>query len=88
MDTKILRVKGGTSPVGLGSVIAHSIYNNEPVILRAIGPGPVNQALKGIIIAQSYVGAKGHRISVIPGFADVEMDDGTVTAIVMRLVVE
>ena len=87
MDTKILRVKGGTSPVSLASVVAHSVYAGEPVILRAIGPGPVNQAIKAIIIAQSYVGAKGHRLSVIPGFADVEMDDATVTAIVFRLVV-
>jgi stage V sporulation protein S len=85
---KILRVKGSTSSISLASTIAHSVYNSEPVSIRAIGAAAVNQAIKALAIAQSYVGAKGLRISVIPGFADVEMEDGTVTAITLRIKVE
>lgn len=88
METKILRVKGSTNPISLASTIAHSVYAGEDITLRAIGPGPVNQAMKGVAIAQSYVGAKGKRLSVIPGFADVEMEDGTVTALVFRVIVD
>lgn len=88
MEETILRVKGATNVSSLGSVIAHGVYDNKPPVLRAIGAAAVNQAMKAIIIAQSYVGAKGLRLLVIPGFADVEMDDGVITAIVLRLKVE
>jgi stage V sporulation protein S len=88
MENKILRVKGSTNPISLASTIAHSVYAGEDVTLRAIGPGPVNQAVKGVIIAQSYVGAKGKRLSIIPGFADVEMEDGIVSAVVLRVLAE
>jgi stage V sporulation protein S len=87
-EIKVLRVSSGTDAIKLGSTIAHSVYANEPVSMRAIGPGPVNQAMKAVAIAQSYVGAKGHRLSVIPGFTDVEMDDGIVTALTFRIVVD
>jgi stage V sporulation protein S len=88
MENKILRVKGSTNPISLASTIAHSVYAGEDVTLRAIGPGPVNQAVKGVIIAQSYVGAKGKRLSIVPGFADVEMEDGIVSAVVLRVLAE
>lgn len=87
-NTKILRVKGSTSSISLASTIAHSVYNSEPVSIRAIGAAAVNQAMKAVAIAQSYVGAKGLRLLVIPGFADVEMDDGIVTALTFKIVVD
>ncbi len=86
--TKILRVKGSPSSLSLASTIAHSVYNSEPVLIRAIGAAAVNQAMKAVAIAQSYVGAKGLRLLVIPGFADVEMDDGIVTALTFKIRVE
>jgi stage V sporulation protein S len=88
MEDTILRVKGSTSATSLGSVIAHLIYENKLPVLRTIGAAATNQAMKSVAIAQSYVGAKGLRILVIPGFADVQMDDGVITALVFRLKVE
>lgn len=88
METQLLRVKGSSSAPSLASVIAHGVYEGKPISLRAIGAAAVNQAMKAVAIAQSYVGAKGMRILVIPGFTDVEMDDGTVTALVFKLKVE
>lgn len=89
MEETLLRVKGSSSATSLASVIAHGIYDgNKKISLRAIGAAAVNQAMKAVAIAQSYVGAKGMRIMVYPGFTDVEMDDGTVTAMVFKLRVE
>lgn len=88
METQLLRVKGSSSAPSLASVIAHGVYEGKSISLRAIGAAAVNQAMKAVAIAQSYVGAKGMRLMVIPGFTDVEMDDGTVTALVFRLKVE
>lgn len=84
----LLKVKGSTSAPDLAAVIAHHVYEGKPMCLRAIGASAVNQATKAAAIANSYVGAKGKRILLIPGFADVQMDDGTVTAQVFRVRVE
>lgn len=81
----ILRVKGSSAATSLASVIAHGIYDKKQMSLRAIGAAAVNQAMKAVAIAQSYVGARGVRILVIPGFTDVEMEDGTVTALVFKI---
>lgn len=84
----ILRVKGSSSASALAAAISHGIYDGKTVVLRAIGAGAVNQAVKGIAIAQSYVGARGIVLSVRPGFTDVMMPDGKVTAILLRIISE
>lgn len=84
----MLRVKGSTSATALASTIAHRIYDGEKTTLRAIGAASINQAMKAVAIAQSYIGAKGLVIAVRPGFADVDMPDGTVTAMIFHIIVE
>lgn len=88
METTLLRVSGSSSSTSLASVVAHGIYEGKDLTLRAIGAAAVNQAVKALAIAQSYVGAKGMRILVIPGFADVKMEDAVVSAITFRVRVE
>lgn len=88
MDAEVIMwVKGSTDTTALAATVAHKIYDGEKVVLRAIGAAAVNQTVKAIAIAQSYVGARGIIISMRPGFADVEMPDGTVTAIVFRILI-
>lgn len=87
----ILRVKGASSASALAAAISHGVYDGKSITLRAIGAGAVNQAIKGIAIAQSYVGARGLVLSVRPGFTDVllPMPDGTmgkVTAIMLKII--
>jgi stage V sporulation protein S len=87
---EILRVSGGTSAHDLAAAISHGIYDGKRLVLRAIGAGAVNQAVKSVAIAQSFVGSRGLVLSVRPGFAEVEMPnkDGTVdvtTAITLRI---
>lgn len=88
MEETLLRVKGSSPAPDLAAVIAHGIYDQKKLVLRAIGASAVNQATKAIAIAGSMVGAKGLRILSVIGFTDVKMDDGTVTAMVFRLRVE
>jgi stage V sporulation protein S len=87
-EETILRVKGSSSAISLASVVAYGVYDGKNVVLRAIGAAAVNQAMKAVAIAQSYVGAKGMRLMVIPGFTDVAMEDRTVTALVFKIRVE
>jgi stage V sporulation protein S len=67
-----LLVKGSTDVKGLGMAIHTSLLNGNPPVLRAIGAGAVNQALKGIIVARSYVAQRGLDLVVRPGFEDVK----------------
>ena len=84
-ENDVLRVSGGTSAHDLAAAISHAVYDNKRPVLRAIGAGAVNQAVKGVAIAQSFVGSRGLVLSVRPGFQEVEMRDGMTTAIVLRI---
>lgn len=83
----ILRVKGSSSASALAAAISHGIYDGKTVVLRAIGAGAVNQGVKAVAIAQSYVGARGITLSCRVGFTDVMMPDGKVTAILIKILV-
>lgn len=84
-EEKILRVKGSSSATALASAISYGVYDGRTIILRAIGAAAVNQAVKAVAIAQSYIGARGLTLSMRPGFTDVNMPDGVVTAMVFRV---
>jgi stage V sporulation protein S len=85
-EESVLRVRGGTSAHQLGAAISHGIYDGKKLVLRAIGAGAVNQAVKAVAIAQSYVGPRGKVLSIRPGFESVTMpDQTTTTAIILRI---
>lgn len=89
-EETILRVSGGTSAHDLAAAISHGIYDSKRPVLRAIGAGAVNQAVKSVAIAQSYVGSRGLVLSVRPGFCSIDIPnrDGvieTTTGIILRV---
>lgn len=53
------RVKSTTPPPELGSAIAHAIKAGDEISLKAVGAGAINQAVKSIPIAQSFVSSFG-----------------------------
>lgn len=82
----ILRVSSSSSAAKLASAISHAVYDGQRVTLRAIGAGAVNQSVKAIAIAQSFVGMRGLVLSTRHGFDTVTMPDkANVSAIVMRV---
>lgn len=84
-NTALLRVRASSDATRLASAISHALYDGKEVALRAIGAGAVNQSVKALAIAQSYVGPKGLSLTCRPGFVTVQMDDGEVTAILFRV---
>lgn len=84
-ENKILRVATRTPPAELAAAIAHQIYEGKPVILRAIGAGAVNQAVKAIVVAQGYVGQRGLSLVNRPGFETLVMDGQERSAIVFHV---
>jgi len=92
-DTKhnevLLKVKSASSAANLAAAIANNVYDNNEIVLRAIGAAAVNQAVKAVAIAQSYVGPRGMILSMRPGFATVKMPDAEeISAMTFKIIVD
>ncbi|CAB4128903.1 SpoVS Stage V sporulation protein SpoVS [uncultured Caudovirales phage] len=84
-EEQFLRVGAGSNPQSVASAIAHAIYENGTCKLRAVGAGAVNQAVKAIAIASGYTAPRGISLSCIPGFASVDSNGDTISAIVFKV---
>lgn len=85
-DSKdVIRVAAGTSTKDLGAAISHAIYDNGRPILRAVGAGAVNQAVKGIAQAAQFAAGRGLSLACRPGFEDVRIGDEDKTAMVFHV---
>lgn len=83
----VLRVGASTSPQDLAASIAHACYDGKPPVIRAIGAGAVNQAIKACAIARQYVAPRAMDLSIRPGFTTVQMREGDVSAIVLKVLI-
>lgn len=84
-NCKTLKCKTSTDANKLAGSI-HSTYldNSEvPIIIRVIGAGALNQAIKAIIISNKYFVKNGIVVGLRPSFCDVE---NNVTAIDLRVI--
>jgi stage V sporulation protein S len=81
-EENYLRVSGGSNAQSVGSAIAHALYENPTVKIRAVGASAVNQAVKAIAIARGYVAPRGLDLVCKPGFTSVESREGKISAIV------
>lgn len=86
-EEQILRVTNIANPKDLAAVISHAIYDGHKPVLRAIGAGALNQALKACIIARGYVATRGVDLVIRPGFATVNGDQGGDTTAITLLVI-
>jgi len=86
-DDLVLRVKSTTPVPDLASAVAHGVTDGKHVIMRCIGPQPISQATKAVAVARGYVAPRGIDLALIPGFINVEMPEGTVTGVALRVVV-
>ena len=84
-EESFLRVSAGSNPQSVASAIAHAIYDTRKVMLRAVGAGAVNQAVKAMAIARGYVAPRGLDLTVKPGFTTIQSRDGEISAIVFAI---
>jgi stage V sporulation protein S len=80
-----LRVAARTSTPELAAAISHAIYDGKTVVLRAIGAGAVNQAVKAIVVAQGYVAQRGLVLATRPGFLTISMEGEDRTAVTFNV---
>jgi stage V sporulation protein S len=84
-DDNVLRVSASSNPQSVASAIAHAIYEKGTCRIRAVGAGPVNQAVKAIAIASGYTAPRGISLVCIPGFQSVEINGENISAIVFKV---
>ena len=77
----MIKVAGTSRTSAVAGAIAGVFRDNKRAEAQAIGAIAVNQVVKAIILARSYLGEDGYDIQVTPEFADVEIDGKIRTAI-------
>ncbi len=77
----VIKVSGKSRTSAVAGAIAGVIRENKRAEVQAIGASAVNQAVKAIALAKSYLVEDGYNIVFIPEFVDVEIDEKVRTAI-------
>ena len=82
----IIKVAATSRSTAVAGAIAGVMREQEQVDVQAIGAGAVNQAVKAVAIARSYLEQDGIDIVCVPSFVEVMIDGQERTAV--RLGVE
>lgn len=82
----LIKVSATSRTAAVAGAIAGIVREHHRAEVQAIGAGAVNQAMKALILATSYLRLDGIHVCCVPEFADVTIDDKVRTAI--KLVVE
>ena len=75
-EKDIIRVSSSSSVQDVGAALAHACYDSRRVVVRAVGAGAVNQAVKAIAVARGFAAPRGLDLVCRPGFATVPGRDG------------
>jgi stage V sporulation protein S len=82
----VIKVSGTSRTSAVAGAIAGVFRENKRAEVQAIGAIAVNQAIKALALAKSYLKEDGFDIVFIPEFVDVDIDGKVRTAI--KFVVE
>ena len=77
----VIKVSGTSRTSAVTGAIAGVFRENKRAEVQAIGAIAVNQAIKALALAKSYLKEDGFEIVFIPEFVDVEIDGKVRTAI-------
>lgn len=85
MPRAILKAGAQTEPAALAGAIAEVIRKEDSVDVVSIGAGALNQAIKAIVIARSFLITNGIDLVCRPAFQDIEIDGVERTSIKLML---
>jgi stage V sporulation protein S len=81
----LLRVSSSSNPNSVAGAIAGVVREAGGVEVQVVGAGALNQAIKALAIARSYMAGAGVDLVFVPYFADIEIDGERRTAIRLRI---
>lgn len=76
-----LKVSAQSDASATAGALANTIRESGEAELQGIGPKAINQAVKAIAIARSYLASSGVDLVSMPSFVDVEIDGEQRTAL-------
>ncbi len=82
----IIKVKAISRTAAVAGAIAGVMREQKHAEVQAIGAGAVNQAVKAIVLAKTFLIQDGIDLVCIPEFVNIEIEDKIRTAI--KFVVE
>ena len=77
----LIKVSATSRTAAVAGAIAGVIREHKHAEVQAIGAGAVNQAVKALSLATSYLKQDGIHVAFIPEFADVTIEGNVRTAI-------
>lgn len=77
----VLRVSGRSRPNSVAGAVAALLRSEGRLEMQAIGPHAVNQAVKALAIARSYVEEDGIDLISAPSFVTLDLHDEERTAL-------
>lgn len=81
-----LKVSSKSAPHSVAGALAGVLRDHSACEVQVIGAGALNQAVKAMAIARTYLDKDGWDLTCVPVFAEVDIDGRPRTAI--RLVIE
>lgn len=81
----MLKVAARSHPAMVAGAVASIMRKGSPVTMQAIGAAAVNQAVKAVAIAQTYLASDGIAIACTPSFLTLQIDDQERTAICLLI---
>ncbi len=80
-DIETLRVSAGSRPNAVAGAIAALLRQSGAVEVQAIGPHAVNQAVKALAVARSYLEQDHLDLTTAPSFVKLELHAEERTAV-------
>jgi stage V sporulation protein S len=77
----IIKVKGTSRTSAVAGAIAGVVREHQRAEVQAIGASAVNQSVKAMALARSYLAQDGIDVIFIPEFVDVDIEGKIRTAI-------
>jgi stage V sporulation protein S len=81
ISTSVLKVSAKSNPNSVAGALAAVLRERDTAEIQAVGAGAINQAVKAVAIARSYLKATQIDLACIPSFIDVQINGNERTGI-------
>jgi stage V sporulation protein S len=85
VTTSVLKVSAKSNPNSVAGALAAVLRERETAELQAVGAGAINQAVKAVAIARSYLKTGQIDLVCVPSFIDVEINGNERTGISLAI---
>jgi stage V sporulation protein S len=85
ITTSVLKVSAKSNPNSVAGALAAVLRERDTAELQAVGAGAINQAIKAVAIARSYLKASDIDLTCVPSFIDVEINGNERTGISLAI---